>query len=113
MTQTSVPKNGEPFYSSGLVASVSQQIKANVHRRLLETMDLVEARRIPPDQLQRECSRKIDSLLDEQRCPLSSPEKTQLLREVMDEVFGLGPIEEFLRDPTVSDILINGHSTIY
>src|SRR5690348_1227877 len=102
-----MPQNGSNFYS------LSQQIKANVHRRLLETMDLVEARRMPADQLHRECSRRIDVLLDEQRCPLSAPEKQQLLREVMDEVFGLGPIEEFLRDPSISDILVNGSSTIY
>jgi pilus assembly protein CpaF len=90
-----------------------QQIKANVHRRLLETLDLREARSIPLDELQRECSRRIDFLLGEQRCPLSAQEKYQLLREVMDEIFGLGPIEEFLRDPTVSDVLVNGPHKIY
>jgi pilus assembly protein CpaF len=91
----------------------AQQIKANVHRRLLETMDLVEARRMPVEQLHAECSRRADALLTEQRCPLSAPEKQQLLREVMDEIFGLGPVEEFLRDPAVSDILVNGARQIY
>jgi pilus assembly protein CpaF len=90
-----------------------RHIKANVHRRLLETMDLIEARRMPADQLYRECSRRVDQLLNEQRCPLTAPEKQLLLREVMDDIFGLGPIEEFLRDPTVSDILVNGPSSIY
>jgi len=91
----------------------AQQIKANVHRRLLETLDLTEARRMPLEQLQAECTRRIDVLLNEQRCPLSAPEKQQLLQEVLDEIFGLGPIEEFLRDPTVSDVLVNGASQIY
>ncbi len=90
-----------------------QQIKTNVHRRLLETLDLREARSIPLEELQRECSRRIDFLLGEQRCPLSAQEKHQLLREVMDEIFGLGPIEEFLRDPTISDVLVNGPQRIY
>ncbi|MDB5172567.1 MAG: tadA capF [Phycisphaerales bacterium] len=90
-----------------------QQIKANVHRRLLETMDLTEARRMPVEQLHAECSRRVDMLLTEQRCPLSAPEKLQLLREVLDEIFGLGPVEEFLRDPLVSDVLVNGPSLIY
>ena len=49
----------------------------------------------------------------EQRCPLSARQKQQLLSEVMDEVFGLGPLEEFLRDQSVSDILINGPHEIY
>ena len=91
----------------------SAMIKSNVHRRLLETMDLAEARRMPREQLYGECSRRVDHLLNEQRTPLTGPEKSQLLREVMDEVFGLGPIEDFLRDPTVSDILVNGPKLIY
>ncbi len=91
----------------------AQQIKANVHKRLLDTMDLSEARKMPVEQLQAECSRRVDALLNEQRCPLSAPEKLQLLREVMDEIFGLGPVEEFLRDPSISDVLVNGPRQIY
>ncbi len=92
---------------------VSQQLKMNVRARLLESMDLTAARKLPAEELYRECSRRVDMLLTEQRIPLSGPEKQQLLREVMDELFGLGPIEEFLRDPSVSDILINGPGLIY
>ena len=88
-------------------------IKANVHRKLLETMDLHEARNLPVEQLFEECSRQIDILLSEENRPLSGPEKAQLLREVLDEVFGLGPIEEFLRDDKISDILVNGCDQIY
>ena len=91
----------------------SNEIKANVHRRLLETMDLHEARNLPSDELYRECSRRVDMLLNEQRCPLSAPEKAQLLREVMDEIFGLGPLEELLHDDQISDILVNGADQIY
>lgn len=97
----------------GATASVSQQIKATVHSRLLETLDFTEAMRMPPEQLYRECSKRVDALLTEQRCPLSARQKQQLLGEVMDEVFGLGPLEEFLRDQSVSDILINGPHEIY
>jgi len=89
------------------------QLKGNVHRRLLEMMDLTEARRMSVEQLHAECSRRVDQLLNDQRTPLSAPEKSQLLREVMDEVFGLGPIEEYLRDPNVSDVLVNGPKLIY
>jgi pilus assembly protein CpaF len=88
-------------------------IKQDVHRRLLESMDLAQARRMPREQLQQECSKRVDQLLNEQRCPLSAPEKQKLLREVMDEIFGLGPLEELLRDPLVTDILINGPHQIY
>src|SRR3954465_4061174 len=99
--------------AAGLDAASSKQVKVNVHRRLLETMDLVEARRMPAEQLYRECSRRVDQLLNEQRCPLSAPEKQTLLREVMDDIFGLGPIEEFLRHPNGSDVRIKGPASIY
>jgi pilus assembly protein CpaF len=91
----------------------AQSIKIEVHRRLLESMDLAQARRMPREQLQQECSRRVDQLLNEQRCPLSAPEKQKLLREVMDEIFGLGPLEDILRDALVTDILVNGPHLIY
>jgi len=90
-----------------------QKIKANVHRKLLEVLDLNEAQRIPLEQLHEECSNRVDALLSEQQYPLSGPEKQQMLNEVMDEVFGYGPLGMFLRDPTVSDILANGPHKIY
>jgi pilus assembly protein CpaF len=90
-----------------------QEIRVRVHRRLLETLDLNEARRMPVEQLHAECSRRVDELLNEQGTPLSAPEKRQLLRDVMDEIFGLGPLEEFLRDPSISDILVNGPHKVY
>ncbi|CAN5422060.1 CpaF family protein [soil metagenome] len=94
-------------------ASPTATIRRNVHRRLLEKIDLTEARRMPMEQLHAEVSRRVDALLNEQRTPLSAPEKQQLLREVMDDIFGLGPIEEVLRDQTVSDVLVNGPKQVY
>jgi len=90
-----------------------QIIKAKVHRRLLEILDLNEAQRIPIEQLHVECANRVNALLNEHKYPLSGPEKEQLLREVMDEIFGFGPLEEFFRDPLISDILVNGPHQIY
>jgi pilus assembly protein CpaF len=90
-----------------------QDLKARVHRRLIDTLDLNEARRLPVEQLHAECSRRLDVLLNEERCPLSAPERRQLLRDVLDEIFGLGPLEELLRDPSISDILVNGCQQVY
>ena len=108
--------NGEqlnPQTGGQLQGATWHKIKDTVHRKLLSILDLHEARQIPIEQLRQECSNKIDVLLNEQKCPLSVPEKKQLVYEVMDEVFGLGPLEEFLRDPTISDILVNGPYQIY
>jgi pilus assembly protein CpaF len=90
-----------------------QKIKAEIHRKLLEVLDLNEARKIPIEQLHQECSNRVDALLNARQYPMSGPDKQRLLREVMDEVFGFGPIEVLLRDPYVSDILINGPYNIY
>ena len=105
----SMSRNGGPTNTS----TALQDIRMNVHKRLLATLDLVEAQRMPEDDLRRECMQRVDSLLNEEKCPLSTPMKQQLVQEVMDEVFGLGPLEDFLRDPTISDILANGPHNIY
>jgi pilus assembly protein CpaF len=88
-------------------------IKAKVHRKLLQVLDLSEARRLSLDQLHNQCAERVNVLLDEEKFPLSAPEKQQLIREVMDEVFGYGPLDEFMRDPYVSDILVNGPKKVY
>jgi pilus assembly protein CpaF len=89
------------------------QVKARVHRKLLKVMDLNEARRIPLDQLHAQCAQRVNTLLLEEKVPLSGPERQQIVREVMDEVFGYGPLDEFLRDPLISDILVNGPHKVY
>ena len=91
----------------------TEDIKRNVHARLLATLNLNEARQLPPEQLEQECSRQVEMLLNQENHPLSAPEKKKLVREVLDDVFGLGPLEALMRDPKVSDILVNGCNTIY
>lgn len=93
--------------------NAAHDIKADIHRKLLETIDLNEARSMTSERLFEECMSQADVILSEENRPLSAPEKAQLLREVMDDVFGLGPLEEFLRDDYVSDILVNGAKTVY
>jgi pilus assembly protein CpaF len=93
--------------------STPLHIKAKVHRKLLQMLDLSEARRLSLDQLHAQCAERVNVLLTEEKFPLSGPEKQQLIREVMDEVFGYGPLDEFLRDPYISDILVNGPHKVY
>ncbi len=90
-----------------------EEIKISVHRSLLQTLDLAAARNMSPEQLHEECSRRVDQMLSKLHRPLTGPEKNNLVRDVMDEIFGLGPLEEILRDNTISDILVNGPNRIY
>jgi pilus assembly protein CpaF len=89
------------------------QVKARVHRKLLRSMDLNEARRIPIDVLHAQCAERVNTLLLEEKVPLAGSERQQIVREVLDEIFGYGPLDEFLRDPFVSDVLANGPHKVY
>ena len=93
--------------------SVMHRIKSKVHQRLLEMLDLNQAQDFPVEHLHKECSAKVDALLMQEQYPLTEPEKQQLLAEVLDEIFGLGPMEPLLKDPLISDILVNGPKQVY
>jgi pilus assembly protein CpaF len=91
------------------------ELKTRVHDRLLDVLDLSLIDTLEPDQLRREIRRAIEAILaeDRQTMPLNFEEKEQFCREVADEVLGLGPIEPFMHDPTVTDILVNTHRRVY
>ncbi|MEM7622813.1 MAG: CpaF family protein [Planctomycetota bacterium] len=93
--------------------SASEMLRARVHQRLLDTIDLVAAKKLPRERLRAECARQVEGLLRAEGKPLSTVEKDRLINQVMDDIFGLGPLEEILRDPDISDILINGPKMIY
>jgi pilus assembly protein CpaF len=93
--------------------SVMHRIKYKVHQRVLEMLDLNEAQNFPLEHLHKECSSKIDALLMQEQYPLTGPEKQLLLGEVLNEIFGLGPLEPLLKEPLISDILVNGPKQVY
>ena len=64
--------------SADEAAARFQKVKAIVHQRLIDVLDLAEAQRMSPEQLRSECTRRVDRLLTEQGCPLSAPEKQGL-----------------------------------
>tara|TARA_Y100001933_G_scaffold137179_1_gene136256 strand:- start:129 stop:1505 length:1377 start_codon:yes stop_codon:yes gene_type:complete len=88
-------------------------LRSRVHMRLLGSIDLNQARQMPQEQLRKECAQKVEALLAAEGTPLSTQEKERLITQVMDDIFGLGPLEDLLRDPDISDILINGPKQIY
>ena len=94
-------------------AGQGDDLRTRVHKRLLASIDLNQARSLPKEQLRKECSQKVEALLQAEGKPLTASEKESLITQVMDDIFGLGPLEEILRDPDISDILINGPKQIY
>src|ERR1700683_2289393 len=84
-----------------------QQVKADLHRKILDRLDLEKLARQPGDSARDEVFSIIRSSVNSEAVPLSFAEREQLSREILDEIFGLGPLEPLLKDPTISDILVN------
>ena len=90
-----------------------QEMKARLHRTLINRMDLTKLSTLTPEQIHAEVSRLAESVLAQEAMPLSIAERDRLVNDVQHELFGLGPLEPLLKDPTISDILVNAHHTIY
>jgi pilus assembly protein CpaF len=76
-------------------------------------MDLTKLQTLTPEQVHAEVSRLAEAVLAQEAMPLSVSERDRLVSDVQHELFGLGPREPLLKDPTISDILVNKHDTIY
>jgi pilus assembly protein CpaF len=98
----------------GVAEVVQTQIKSAVHKELIKRMDLARLGEFAQTKSgQQQLLIMIQGLLGEQGIPLSTTERDKLAQEVVDEVFGLGPLEPLLKDPTVSDILVNTYKQVY
>jgi pilus assembly protein CpaF len=90
-----------------------QQVKADLHRKILDRLDLEKLGRSTGDSAREEVLILIRSSVNSEAVPLSFAEREQLSREILDEIFGLGPLEPLLKDPTISDILVNRFDRVY
>ena len=92
------------------------ELKANIHDRLTKIIDLSLLDDIEEVRLRREINKATESILAEKSLktiPLNAKEHSRLLKEIEDEVIGLGPLEGLMQDPTVSDILVNSYRSVY
>jgi pilus assembly protein CpaF len=90
-----------------------QELKFSIHRKLLDRINLEAVYAMPGERVRQEIRPSVAKLVSEEKTPLSLVEKDRLIEEVLDEVFGLGPLEPLLRDKTVSDILVTTPRLIY
>ena len=90
-----------------------QQVKADLHRKILDRLDLEKLGRTANDTAREEVLLLIRNTVNSEAVPLSFAERERLAREILDEIFGLGPLEPLLKDPTISDILINRYDRVY
>jgi pilus assembly protein CpaF len=90
-----------------------QELKFTLHRKLLERINLEIVSAMPTERARVEIRTAVARLVDEERTPLSLAEKERIIEEVLNEVFGLGPLEPLLQDPTISDILVTTPKLVY
>jgi pilus assembly protein CpaF len=90
-----------------------QELKFTLHRKLLDRINLEALSSMAGDRVRREVRTAVAKLVDEEKSPLSLVEKDRVIEEILDEVFGLGPLEPLLQDPTISDILVTTPRLVY
>ncbi len=88
-------------------------VKTAIHRRLIQKLNLDRLNEIKREEVRREVSQILEALVVGESTPMNLQERERLAQEVLDEVFGLGPLEPLLNDPTVSDILVNTYRRVY
>src|SRR5436189_3054582 len=98
---------------AGLNFKVYQELKSSVHRDLLNKIDVEKVATVRDERTRSQALLVIQDLVANLQTPLSGRERERLALEVLDEVFGLGPLEPLLQDPGINDILVNGHQLVY
>jgi len=99
--------------SNQMARGAYQKLKREIHQCVLERVELERLARLPTDQVRQEIGTLITRILEEEKAPANDFERRQLVIDVYDEMFGFGPLESLLRDPTVSDILVNTYQHTY
>jgi pilus assembly protein CpaF len=90
-----------------------EKYKSEIHRSLISKLDLEKLSRVNSDQARQVTADLIKEIIVGQRVPLSFDEQSRIQSDLLDEVFGLGPLEALLSDPKISDILINGKDKVF
>ena len=89
------------------------ELKQGIHRYLLGKLDVERLATAPDDRTRLQTLAVIQDVVARLKSPFSAPEQDRISGEILEEVFGLGPLEPLLQDPTVSDVLVNGSKEVY
>lgn len=89
------------------------QLKALLHGRVLEEVDLDSLNRLDQETARDRIVNFLHGIIEHEKAPLAAPERERLIGEILNELFGLGPLEPLLEDHAISDILVNGASNVY
>jgi pilus assembly protein CpaF len=99
--------------SVGSVRTDYNSVKIAIHRKLIQKLNLDRLSEVRREDVRREVTQILESLVTGESTPMNLQERERLSQEILDEVFGLGPLEPLLADPSVSDILVNSYKKVY
>ena len=102
-----------PQAESPLLSDKLLDAKVRLHRRLIEEINLSALDKVPEEEIRRHVQQLVSQYVLVERLPLNTQELSDFVSEILDEMTGLGPLEPLLKDPTINDILINGHECVY
>lgn len=96
-----------------ILSPVELEFKDTIYTKLLDILDLSLLSTMDENEARMQITKIVQQLIDNELIPLNTQTKRQIIKEIGDEVLGLGPLEPLLHEPTVSDILVNGSKTVY
>ncbi|HZL29815.1 MAG TPA: CpaF family protein [Pseudolabrys sp.] len=102
------PQAANPLHSDKLLDA-----KVRLHRRLIDEINLSALEKLPEEEIRSHVTQLVSQYVLVERLALNTQELAEFVSEILDEMTGLGPLEPLLKDPTISDILINGHECVY
>jgi pilus assembly protein CpaF len=102
-----------PPITAGVTRTDFGSVKSAIHRKLIQKLNLDRLTEVNREDVRREVTQILEALVIGESTPMNLQERERLATEVLDEVFGLGPLEPLLADPTISDILVNTHKRVY
>src|SRR5580693_7698773 len=89
------------------------EIKNQVHLKLLNTLSPEQMKTLNKDGVRAQIGNLVERLVVDEGIPMTLVERERVVEEIQDEVFGLGPLEQLLKDPLTSDIMVNGFDNVY
>jgi pilus assembly protein CpaF len=105
--------SSRPLIRPGSGADRWFEIKSQVHHKLLNALTADQLKNLNKDSVRGQIALVVEKLIIEEALPLTVTEREKVIEEILDEVFGLGPLEPLLKDPTISDIMVNGFDNVY
>src|SRR5690242_3880104 len=102
-----------PFTRPGSGADRWFEVKSQVHHKLLNSLTVDQLKDLNKDSVRGQIGAVVEKLIIDESLPVTLAEREKLIEEILDEVFGLGPLEPLLKDPSISDIMVNAFDNIY